>query len=82
MRHDVVSGNVLWRKGGTWGGGCVHQKGANGMTVSGLDLAKPLIGTGRAVFSLPLTNGLRKQSSHLVGPPFLAVKFVPSLDRQ
>ena len=43
------------------------------MAASGLGLEKPLVG-GRWTISLHCTNGLRKQSSRLVGPPFLAVK--------
>ena len=39
-------------------------KGADSMAVFGLSLEEPLV----------CTNGLRKQSSRLVGPPFLAVK--------
>ena len=62
------------RKGGTWGGGWVHPKAANSMAVSGLSFENTLVGTGWAVSVLFFTNGLRKQFSHLVGSPFLAVK--------
>jgi len=37
------------RKGGTGGGGWVHLKGANSMTVSELSSTKALVGTGRAI---------------------------------
>jgi len=57
------------RKGGTGGGGWVHLKGANSMAISGLSFE-----------STSFTNRLRKLSSHLVGPPFLAVKLFPSLE--
>ena len=34
------------RKGGTWGGGWVHPKGANSMVTSGLAFRSDLVGTG------------------------------------
>ena len=43
------------------------------MAASGLGLEKLLVGAGWAISLLLCTNGLRKQSSRLVGPPFLAV---------
>ena len=48
--------------------------GADSMAVFGLSLEEPLVGAQRATSVLLCTNGLRKQSSRLVGPPFLAVK--------
>ena len=62
------------RKGGTVGGRWVNLKVANSMDVSGLSFEKTLVGTGWAISVLLCINGLRKQSSHLVGPPFLTVK--------
>ena len=59
------------REGGARGGGWV---GADSMAVFGLSLEEPLVGAQRATSVLLCTNGLRKQSSRLVGPPFLAVK--------
>ena len=58
------------RKGGTGGGGWVHPKGANSMATSGLVLKSDLVGTGRAISVLFGINGVRKERSHLVGPPF------------
>ena len=55
---------------GSW---WVHPKGADHMTMSGLGFRKALVGTGWAV--LLCIIGFRKQSSHLVGSPFLALKF-------
>ena len=46
------------------------------MAMSGLSFENTLVGTGWAVSVLLCTDGLRKQSSNLVGPPFPAVKFV------
>ena len=43
------------------------------MAAFGLGLEKLLVGAGWAI-SLLCTNGPRKQSSRLLGPPFLAVK--------
>jgi len=56
----------------------VHLKGADGMDVSGLGFRKALVDTGW-VISLLCTVGLRKQSSHLIRPPFVELR---SLDRQ
>ena len=58
------------------GGGWVSalSLGSMHMSASGLGLEKLLVGAGWAVSLLLCTNGLRKQSSRLVGPPFLAVK--------
>ena len=44
----------------------MHPKGANSMAASGLDCRKALVGTGWAI-SLLCMNGLRKQTSGLVG---------------
>ena len=44
------------------------------MAASGLGLEKLLVGAGWAISLLFCTNGLTKQSSRRVGPPFLAVK--------
>ena len=44
------------------------------MAASGLGLEKLLVGAGWAISLLLCTNGPRKQSSRLVGPPFLIVK--------
>ena len=41
---------------------------ANSMAVSELSFEKTLVGTGWAISVLLCINGLRKQSSHLVGP--------------
>ena len=41
-------------------------------------LRKTLVGTGWTIFHPLCTNRLRKQFSHLVGPPFVAVKVFPS----
>ena len=62
------------RKGVTRGGGWVSTLGPGKMTASGLSCRKYLVGTGWAISLLLCTNGLRKQSSGHVGPPFLAVK--------
>ena len=48
------------RKGGTGGGGWVHQKGANSVAVSGLHGRKVLVSTGRAISAVFGRNGLRK----------------------
>ena len=80
MRHTTFSlwccfrqcpcdlGSVPARKGGTVGDGQVYMAG------SGLSCRNPLVGIGWAISLLLCTNGLRKQSSDHVGPPFLAVK--------
>jgi len=52
----------------------VQPKGANSMAASGLSCRKHLFGTGWAISLLRCMNGLRKQSSGHVGPPFWAVK--------
>ena len=44
-----------------------------GMAASGLGCQKALVGTGWAISLILRTNRLRKQSSNLVGPPFLTV---------
>ena len=49
-------------------------KGANSMAMSGLGFRKALILALGEQCLLPCTIGLRKQSSHLVRPPFLALK--------
>ena len=48
------------------------------MAASELGLEKVLVGAGWAI-SLLCTNWLRKQSSRLVGPPFLAGEVVFSV---
>ena len=58
----------------------MHPKDANSMAVSGLGFKKALAGTGWAVFLLLCRIGLRKQTSNLVGLPFLALKIFHSLD--
>jgi len=55
-------------------------KGANSMVVPELGCRKALVGTGKAI-SLLCANGLRKQSSSLAGPPFLAMRFFLGLHR-
>ena len=62
------------REGGTGGGGWVSASSLGSMAASGLGLEKVLAGAGWAISLLLCTNGLRKQSSRLVGFPFLAVK--------
>ena len=62
------------RKGGTGEGGRVSTLGPGNMAASGLSCRKPLVSPGWAVSLLLCTNGLGKQSSGHVGPPFLAVK--------
>ena len=64
------------RKDGTGRDGWVHVKGAKSMTMSGLGFRKTFFSTGWAVSLLLCTNGLRKQPSQLVGPPFLIVKLL------
>ena len=64
------------RKGRTGGGVWVHPKVAKSKAVSGLSFGNTLDGTGWAVSVLVFTNELRKQASHLVGPPLLAVKHI------
>ena len=56
--------------------GCLAE---NSMAVSGLSCRTALIGTGGAI-SLLLCWSEREQSTNLVGPPFVAVRFPPSLD--
>ena len=51
----------------------MHLKGADGMDVSGLGFRKALVDTGWVV-SLLCTVGLRKQSSHLIRPPFVELR--------
>ncbi len=60
------------RKGGTRGGGWVHPKGENGVVQPWTGRGKPLLGAGWAVSLVFCMNGHRKQSCHLVGPPFQA----------
>ena len=62
------------REGGTGGSVWVLALGRVNMAASGLGLEKPLVGAGWAISLLLCKNGRRKQSSRLVGPPFLAVK--------
>ena len=61
------------RKGGTVGGGWVSALSLGSMAASGLGLEKLLVGAGWAI-SPTLHKWPRKQSSRLVGPPFLTVK--------
>ena len=68
--HSLGLRFCVSRKGGTWGGGWVHPKGANSMAASGLVLRSDLAGTGRAISILFGINGVRNKRSHLVGPPF------------
>ena len=69
-------------RAGQRGDGQDHPQGEDCMAVSGIGYGKPRVCTG-CTFSLILhINGLRKQSSYLVGPPYLAWKVVHSLDRQ
>ena len=49
----------------------MHLQGTNSMAVSGLG---SLAGSRWATSLLLYTNGLRKQTFHLVGPPLLAFK--------
>ena len=75
MSHPAMSfGDRLCdsRKGGTGGGGWVHPEGANSVAVSGLRGRKVLVGTGKAISAVFGINGLRKELSCLVGPPFPA----------
>ena len=60
------------REAGTGGGGWVSAIGRGNMDVSWLGLEKPWVRAGLAISLLLCTNGLRKQSSCLVKPPFLA----------
>ena len=62
------------RKGRTRGGGWVSALSLGSMAASELGLEKLLIGAGWAISLLLCTNGPRKQSARLVGPPFLTVK--------
>ena len=66
-------GSAPAERAGQGGGGWVSALSLGSMAASGLGLEKLLVGAGWAI-SLLCTNGLRKQSSRLVGPPFLAVK--------
>jgi len=56
--------------------------GVNNMAMSELGFRKVMVGTGWTVSLLISTNGLRKQSPHLNGPPFLVLKVFCDLDRQ
>jgi len=51
------------------------EKDLNSMSVPGLSFENTLVGTGWICSVLLGINGLRKQSSHLVGPPFQAAFF-------
>ena len=62
------------REGGTGGGGWVSALSLGSMAAFGLGLEELLVGAGWAISILLCTNGPRKSSSRLVGPPFLAVK--------
>jgi len=63
------------RKSGTGGGGWVYPKGANSIATSGLISRNDLVGTGWAISLLLCMVELRKQTSCLVGLPFLKVFF-------
>ena len=63
----------------TVGGGWVHPKCANSVVISGLSFRNTFVGAGRAASVLLRTNGWRKPSVHLVGPPFMAEKLCPHL---
>jgi len=65
-------GSALVKAG--WGGGWVHPKGANSMVASRLVCRNNLVGTERTISVLFGINGLRKKRSHLVGPPFPALR--------
>jgi len=57
----------------------VHLKGEKSMAVSRLSCRMAFISTGYIELAISLllcTNGLRKQFSHIVGPPFLAMNSV------
>jgi len=62
----------------TVGGGWVHPNCANSMVISGLSFRNTFVGTGWAA-SVLRTNGLRKESFHFVGSPFMAGKLFPHL---
>jgi len=64
-----------WTGGGQ--GEWVHLRGEVNMVVPGLGYSCHWVGN-----SLPLPLCTSGQSSHLVGPPFLALKVFHSLDRQ
>ena len=66
---------------GQGGGGSISTLGPGNMAASGLSCRKPLVSTGWAISLLLCTNGLRKQSSGHIGPPFLAVRLFVSLCR-
>ena len=62
------------RKGGTRGGGCIKGMGANSMAMSGLGFTGlALCGCFHSSYSYTQLGLARKQSSDLVGPPFVAV---------
>jgi len=58
------------RKSGIGGGGWVHPKGADSMTVSGLRFGNALVGSEWATAVLLCTSRLRKQPSCLHGAHF------------
>jgi len=62
------------RKGEIEGGEWVQPKGAKSITMSGFGFSKALAGTMWIISLLLWRIGLRKQSSHLVGTLFLALK--------
>jgi len=55
----------------------VHLKGTNSMAVSGPSFGNILVGTGWTNSLVLCINELRKQSSHLIRSPFLAMKNFP-----
>ena len=64
---------MLQQKAGIGGGGWVHPKGADSMTISEFCFRNALVGSGWATVLL-CTNGLRKQSSRPAQHPFPAGK--------
>jgi len=70
------------RKGGKGGGWRVYPNGVNIMAVSELSYRKALVGLGWVISLLLCTIGVRKQSSHLVGPALLLLKAFRILDGQ
>jgi len=63
------------RKGGTGGGWWVCPKGANSMAASWLGYRKPWLVLGGPFLCLLCINWLRKQSSIVMGPPFLTMTY-------
>ena len=59
---------------------CVSRKGGMGGDWVGVQTAWPCVpglsyrNAGSAIFLILSTNGMKKQSSHFLGPTFLAIK--------